>query len=80
MSLNGTEENRIPQLRLNTLVNSRKSLTRIIRLFNAGNIAEAKFRALIYGFANLLQYWKVEKDLEIEKRIEAIEDIVNAKQ
>jgi len=60
--------------RLNTLENSRKSLARILRLYAQGKIEDAAyFRNLVYGLSHLLNYWKVEHDLEFEKRLEEIE-------
>lgn len=60
-------------LRLNTLINSRKTLGRLLREFNAGKVQGEKFRTMVYGLSILLQYWKVEKEAELEERLEAIE-------
>ena len=62
------------QLRMNTLEKSRQSLTRVIRMYTKGEIDHEGFRDIVYGFAGLLSYWKLEKDCEIEKRLDAIED------
>lgn len=62
------------QLRLNTLENSRQSLTRIIRMYTKGELDHEPYRDIVYGFAGLLAYWKLEKDCEIEKRLDRIED------
>ena len=61
------------QLRLNTLENSRKSFARIIRMYSRGEIGRILFRDLAYGFTGFLSYWRLEKDTEIEARLEAIE-------
>ena len=61
------------QLRLSSLSNARKSFTRVVRMFNNGEIDEAKARAFGYLFSTLLSYFKAESDLAIEERLEAIE-------
>lgn len=61
-------------LRLNTLQNSRKSLSRILRMYIRRELDERDARTLAYLFEKLLGYWKIEKDVEFEKRIEAIEE------
>lgn len=61
------------QLRLNTLENCRRSYARIIREYEAGHIEDARARTLGYLMTGLLSYWKLEKDLEIEERLERIE-------
>ena len=63
----------IKQLRLNTLDNSRKSLARVLNSFHRGDMEEGKYRALVYGLAHYLQYWKLIKDVEIERRLDDLE-------
>ena len=63
----------IQQLRLNTLENCRKSYNRIIRDYLAGGMDTETGRAVAYMLNGLLQYWRLEKDIEIERRLEAIE-------
>ena len=63
----------IPRLRLNSLENTRKSYARILRMYARGELLPAFFRNLVYGMTGFLSYWKLEADLEIEKRLEAIE-------
>lgn len=60
-------------LRLNTVENSRRTLAAMIREYHKGNLEESNFRALVYGMSKLLEFFRVEKDLEIEKRLEEIE-------
>jgi hypothetical protein len=62
------------RLTLNTLENTRKTLSRIIRKYNAGEIEDVKFRNLVYAFSHLLGYWRTEKDLEIEERLTKLEE------
>ena len=61
------------RLRLNTPVNARKTLSRLIRLVDSGEIQDGRFRTLVYGMAKLLEYFRFEKDLEIEARLTEIE-------
>ena len=60
-------------LKLDTLEECRESYTRVLHAYAAGEISENMARALSYLFTGLLNYWKLEKDIEIEKRIDAIE-------
>ena len=66
------------QLRLNTLENSRKSYARILRAYLRDEIPTEKARALGYLMTGFLQYWRLEADLRIEERLQAIEDQLNA--
>ena len=61
------------RLPLNNLTNSRKTLSRLIRLFDQDEIPEGKYRALIYGFSCLLAFFKAETEQEVISRIEALE-------
>jgi hypothetical protein len=50
-------------LRLNSLTNSRKTLGRIIRLYDKKEIDGEHYRALIYGLCTLLSFFKTEAEL-----------------
>lgn len=55
---------------------ARRQLSALIRDFKRQEGQERDiggFRALVFAFGTLLQYFKHEADLEIEQRIEAIE-------
>ena len=65
------------RLTLNTLENSRRTLGRILREFHNGKMEERKFRAIMYGLGKFLEYWKLEKELDLEKRIQAIEEALD---
>jgi hypothetical protein len=62
----------LKQLRLNSLENSRKSLSRVIRAYYSGDVPENQYRALVYGLDKLLAYWKEESTEALEKRIKNI--------
>ncbi len=53
---------------------ARLSLGRLIRAYQAGGMESQMFRDLVYSMNTLLAYFKHDADLEIEKRLEAIED------
>ena len=53
---------------------ARRTLARLIRAFHQDELDEKKFRALVYGFGTLLSYFKHSADLEIESRLEALEE------
>ena len=63
----------IKQLRLNTLQNTKRSYCRLLRAFIADDIDAAKARTAAYLLNGILQYWRLESDLQIEERIERIE-------
>lgn len=67
------------RLNLTTLEATRKSYSRVLRAYARRELETDYFRALIYGLSGLLQFWKTEKELEIEKRIEAIEATLEQK-
>lgn len=64
----------IKQIRLNTLENTRKSYARILRAYNKDELSENKFRNLCYGLSGYLSYFKLIKDLDIEKDIKEIKE------
>ena len=60
-------------LTLNNLKNTRQTLARIIRLYNAGDISQEKYKNLIYGISTLAHIFKAEFEISSEERIKAIE-------
>lgn len=58
---------------LNTLTNSRRTMARLLRLYNKDELTGDKYRNLIYGMAKFLEYWKAEKNLDIEERLTKLE-------
>ena len=64
------------QFRLNTIRNSRQSMGRIIRMFQKGEISGNEARTLRYLMDGYLAWFKLESDLQIEQRIEAIEKVL----
>ena len=61
---------------LATLEDSRKTFSGIIEAYAAGGISENKARCLGYLFSNFLPFWKLEKDIDIEKDLEEIKAIL----
>jgi len=58
---------------LSNLQKTRKSYSKLIRQYAAGEIKDAvQFRNLVYSFSVLLQFWKTEKDIDIEKKLDEI--------
>jgi hypothetical protein len=66
----------IRELRLNTLENTRKSFARVIREFHAGRMEAGHARTLTYMLSHFLGYWKLEKEMQIEQRLEAVEQVL----
>jgi len=61
------------QLRLNSAEATRRSLARVVRLYDRGEIPDWRYRGLVYGINSLLGYWKLEADLRIEERLDELE-------
>lgn len=64
------------ELNLDTLDDTTESYARVIKAYNEGRISENKGRALTYMFSGYLNYWKMKKDLQIEARLDEIEDLL----
>lgn len=60
-------------LRLGNLRSARSTFARIIRGYGRGEIAEDVYRSAIYGLSGLLAYLKTDQEIELERRLEAIE-------
>ena len=65
-------EKQIP-LRLNTVANCRRSLARVVRARGRNQIAEADFRALVWGISQLLGAFKLELETDVEQRLQELE-------
>ena len=61
-------------LNLDTVEDTRASYAALIKAYAAGETSENQARALAYLFAGYLQYWRTVKDLDIEQRLDAIEE------
>lgn len=64
------------RLTLNSIENSRKTIGRLLRKYYYGQLDESTFRTLIYGLSHYLSYLKLEMETDLERRIEAIEDVL----
>ena len=62
----------IKQLRLNTLENSRKSYNRVAVAYLNDEMPTEKARTLGYLLNGILQFWRVEADIRIEKKLDAV--------
>ena len=61
------------KFQLNTVKNSKNSMARIYRAYTSGKIDHTTFRACIYFFSHYISMLRLEKDIEIEKRLIEIE-------
>ena len=78
MGIADSEEKTPPKRRL-PLDNSKlamASLARLIRSFYNNELAEGKFKALVYGMGKLLEYDKYALESEMTKRLDALEQAV----
>lgn len=60
-------------LRLNTLANTRKTYARLIRAYFAGRLPDRAARTGAFMMSGLIAAFRLEKDLEIEARLEELE-------
>ena len=52
-------------------------MARLIRLYDKDELTDTKFRNLCYGLSRLLEFFKFEKGLEVEERLEKLEQYVD---
>ena len=57
------------RLQLNSVGAGRKTVARLIRLYDNREISEVKYRGLLFGMKTLLGYFEIEKNLEFERDI-----------
>lgn len=69
----------LQNLQLTTLDDTRESYERIIQAYAEGLIPESNLRALVYALSGYLSYWKLLKEVELEKRLDEIEVLLNEK-
>lgn len=70
----------VPRLLLNTTENARRSLARVLRAYLAGTLDATKYRNLVYGLSAMLGYYRQEADMQIEARLEKIEEAIEGRQ
>lgn len=78
----GNDKNRYPapikmKLQLNTVKNVRNSMARVTREYMIGGIDHVTFRNLVYMFSQLIAVHRLEKDIELEKRLSELEAKIN---
>ena len=66
------------RLLLNSTENARKSLSRCMRKYLAGDMSRDALRDITYAFSVLLGYHKQVKEEELEVRIERLESAVES--
>ena len=75
----GGKKSRFDSIDLSTPESSRETFARVIEEYAAGEISESQSRTMSYLLSNYLSYWKFLKDIEIEERLEAIEQALEAR-
>ena len=65
------------KLQLNSVKNTRNSMARVTREYTGGKIDHVTFRNLVYMFSQLTNIHRLEKDIEIEKRLKDLENKIN---
>ena len=75
-------DNALPRprrLNLSTVGATRQTLSRLVRLFDKGEIDEDTYRAHVYALRALLEYFRTEADIHTEERLSAIEQALDIK-
>ena len=67
-------------LRLGSIRACRQSMTRLTREYGKGRVDTGTFKTVIWALSQLVVYWRLEKDLEVEKRIDELERLMEVKQ
>ena len=63
----------LPRLDLKSPDATRRTIGRVIRKYAKGEIDEQLFKGVLYGLQSYLAWFKFERDLDIEKRLEELE-------
>ena len=63
----------VKKLWLNSHVNARRTLSRLIKDFHASEENVQEFRAKVYAIKTLLDFFEFEKNIELENRLEELE-------
>ena len=71
----------VKKLHLHNHQAARRTLARLLRVFHSNPRANIpRFRAEVYGLNCLLSYFQLEADLEIEKRLEDLEELLQSEE
>ena len=65
-------------IQLKTLEGAKNFYAEVIEAYSSNLINESNMRALVYALSNYLPFLKFEKDLELEKEIEKINERLEA--
>ena len=63
----------LPRLDLKSPDATRRTIGRIIRRYAKGELDETIYKGVLYGLQSYLAWFRFERDLDIEQRIEALE-------
>jgi len=72
-------EGGIQRLSLSTVGGARRTLSRVIKDLHSDNVELEKYRGLVYGITQLVAFFKLENEMDLEKRLAALEATVNTK-
>ena len=61
------------QLRLGSLKSTRATLARLVRKYASGEIDRETFKDIVWALSQLVQVMKIEKDSNLEERLDEIE-------
>lgn len=61
-------------LRLRSVQSTRQTFARVLREYGRGTISEPIYKSIVYGLSQYQSYLRLEADMELEKRLEAIEE------
>ena len=80
VKLRSTEGSPHPPTRfeLDTIPQARQAVADLINARNDEMVEDAKYRSLVWGLSQLLAFFRLEKDLQIEERLDELEAALEA--
>lgn len=75
----GRRKNAPISFRYDTLEYTYESLADAGKKFNEGEISERRLKAWVHYFGALLKYWRLRKDVDIEREVEEIKKMLEAR-
>ena len=64
----------LPRLDLKDATATRRTIGRLIRRYARGELDEQVYKSVLYGLQHYLSWYKFENELDLLKRIEALEE------
>jgi len=67
-------------LRLRSATSTRQTFASVLRAYGRGEIPQDVYRQLVWGLSQFLSAFRLERDLAIEERLDAIEAAIDRRE